>query len=1359
MTAEAQSKNIVSLALKAGYITQQQVSECLRARQVYNAQGKEPPAIEEILLEKGYIARQQIDQLSAGLQREARLFGEIVIKSGISDVEKVKECLLIQHQIKANKQVPPRIGEIMVSKGYLTVADVRKVLEEQNKRIVNCPMCKASFNVREYQPGDSINCRNCNASITVLENDQIQMSDNIAVGMTLIGDAPETRSQMPGSALGPGDVVGEFAIIDQLGLDIEGAIFKAQHTTKGAIVSLKVMKTSRFKDEASVNEFIDTLKRAARLRHANLRRILSAGQSGDNVFVAMEFLEGDSLRNLIKHEGQIYLQKAKFFIQKIAEVLKVVHAAGFVHGDIRPSNVFLDVSGQVKLMGLGMRPNIAENVKSLTGAGGLAPFHFAPEQVAEGGKVDQRTDIYGLGATFFNMLAGRAPFEGSSPFEILVRLQKDFLPSLKSYNAGIPDALCVVIEKMLKPRPKDRYKTVDDFLGDLVDPDSAFDRLIGESSDLLVGGHDEKDEDWIPLDFDLSKESISERAARRGETKTGGKLTGVIVLVVVLVLAAVGVIAGANFFGGGDADETAVKEWTGIVQTVNPGTGLDLNSQMVLIQNYVNKHQGQSGAGVARCLREANDLLARLGGRLENAAATLISNNIEKINGFCDPGPFIAPNSQRDPATFDARFGHAISILRDLIQREQDKYQSTDAWNRFLASKWEDNIVGRARTYLDWLNTIADEEIKKIGDDITNASVAARTESHINQRIEKFDSLYEIFKNNCGSEPPALAQLSAQATERQEALRASRTDLISKLRQRDVRYLKEQVTSSLSAAASAYEANLDALEAQFGIKSTLEYASYNASVDTIFAAYFRREYKVALDKITAATANFQLDRDRYLSADSNPTRHPIWSRLEAADQTEINMFAEGEKAEPQKHAEALLASIGNLKCRIEAEQACFALVKERAANLRSQQNGTVLRVTLENGKAYGFVDSNDEAVQLNSEVDNPGAAPRTVYAEWYFEGVNSPAGAKLTAEALVTILKTALREEEGSGRADAEKQKMVHLGLGLIMHRYAKILSPSEASDEGGAFGEQAINHLNIGREAESRLMRQPCSRFINVDQLISEVAGASNALSEDALNLLKQEYGRLNNELTTIEEWIRFLDRLKRERAQYAGDGAWASASSELDGWVKIIWQRQSRTSLEEMKFISFEDGLQGFQNISSRGSVIMRSGRMVIASGGVAGYPSEPSGKEYSRVRFRIYVPQPKSQEHADQLSFRVMFGGDEIQPIKCDGVWLRLLPQDASQVEQKRQKFAAQVFHRTGSTGYMPEDIGFELHVGEMNTIDLALKEDGFLLKVNGVAMPENARAFTRTPRAAAHPKVQIQSVPGPGPEIEIDWMQIS
>ena len=285
-------------------------------------------------------------------------------------------------------------------------------------------------------------------------------------------DLPPNLEPLPDGNLASvvnGKRIGEYVIIEPLGGGGGGRVFKARHQRMERTVAIKFLNKSLSSNVDMQKRFMREVQTAAKLLHPNIVTAFDAGQHQDNLYLVMEYVEGESLAEHVSNKGPIALRAATTCIIEVARALEYAHASGIIHRDVKPGNIMLASQGQIKVLDMGLArfqqvslPN-EETVTNndLTGHGFLVGTvgYISPEQVVNSHEVDQRTDIYGLGCTFHFLLTGKPPFSGTV-MQTLIAHARDPAPSLHASLDDVPAAVDHIFQKMLAKDRDERYTSM-----------------------------------------------------------------------------------------------------------------------------------------------------------------------------------------------------------------------------------------------------------------------------------------------------------------------------------------------------------------------------------------------------------------------------------------------------------------------------------------------------------------------------------------------------------------------------------------------------------------------------------------------------------------------------------------------------------------------------------------------------------------------------------------------------------------------------------------------------------------------------------------------------------------------------------
>jgi len=256
-----------------------------------------------------------------------------------------------------------------------------------------------------------------------------------------------------------------YRVMRKLGAGGMANVYLAEDQELGRRVAIKILNERHAGDEQFVERFRREAKNAASLSHQNIVSIYDRGEAEGTYYIAMEYLNGRSLRELILSRGPAPMSVAVDYARQILAALRFAHRNGIVHRDIKPHNVLVDPEGHVKVTDFGIARAGASQMTEEGSIIGTAQY-LSPEQ-ARGTQVDQRSDLYSLGIVLYEMLTGEVPFTGDSPVEIAMKHLSATPPPLREKRPEMPTSLEMVVLRALAKDPAARYQTADEMDADL----------------------------------------------------------------------------------------------------------------------------------------------------------------------------------------------------------------------------------------------------------------------------------------------------------------------------------------------------------------------------------------------------------------------------------------------------------------------------------------------------------------------------------------------------------------------------------------------------------------------------------------------------------------------------------------------------------------------------------------------------------------------------------------------------------------------------------------------------------------------------------------------------------------------------
>jgi serine/threonine protein kinase/formylglycine-generating enzyme required for sulfatase activity len=258
--------------------------------------------------------------------------------------------------------------------------------------------------------------------------------------------------------------LGEYRLVEKLGEGGMGAVYRAEHTRLKRQVAVKLLPKDSLQGSRAIARFSREMEAIGQLNHPNIVQAHDAREIAGNQVLAMEYVAGLDLGEMVNRVGPLAVTDACELIRQAACGLQYAHDRGLVHRDIKPSNLILSRDGQLKILDFGLaRLRGGEPARAeVTAAGqviGTADY-MAPEQVSDSHDVDIRADIYSLGCTFYKLLAGHAPFSGpryEKPVDKMLGHARDPVPPLREVRTEVSELLAAIVERMLAKEPAGRF--------------------------------------------------------------------------------------------------------------------------------------------------------------------------------------------------------------------------------------------------------------------------------------------------------------------------------------------------------------------------------------------------------------------------------------------------------------------------------------------------------------------------------------------------------------------------------------------------------------------------------------------------------------------------------------------------------------------------------------------------------------------------------------------------------------------------------------------------------------------------------------------------------------------------------------
>ena len=259
--------------------------------------------------------------------------------------------------------------------------------------------------------------------------------------------------------------LGKYKLLKRLGKGGMGEVFLGEDTKLGRKAAIKVLSKALAGREDFVARFYKEARAMARVSHENAVSVYDVDQDQNIHFVAMEFIDGQSMQKWMDDKGTLSVGDAVHVTLRCAEALQFAHSQNLIHRDIKPDNIMLTSKGKVKVADFGLAKATDEDLSMTASGTGLGtPYYMAPEQARNAKHVDNRADIYALGVTFYYFLTGKLPFTGSSTVEVITAKDKGRFESARKLNPQVPDRLDLFLAKMMDKDPERRFKDCEEVI-------------------------------------------------------------------------------------------------------------------------------------------------------------------------------------------------------------------------------------------------------------------------------------------------------------------------------------------------------------------------------------------------------------------------------------------------------------------------------------------------------------------------------------------------------------------------------------------------------------------------------------------------------------------------------------------------------------------------------------------------------------------------------------------------------------------------------------------------------------------------------------------------------------------------------
>lgn len=261
-------------------------------------------------------------------------------------------------------------------------------------------------------------------------------------------------------------IAGRYALKSIVGQGGMADVYLAEDTILKRTVAVKIMRSSLTGDPVYVTRFHREASAAAALSHKNIVEIYDVGEEDDNYYIVMEYVPGQTLKELIHKRGALHFVEAVDIMKQVVSATAKAHSMGIIHRDLKPQNIMVTDSGAVKIgdFGIASIQSLSQVTQTDTIMGSL---HYLAPEIARGEKATAQSDIYALGIVFYELLRGEVPFNGESPVNIALKHMRDEIPSVKEFNPSILQSVENVIIKATAKNVNDRYHSASQMYDDL----------------------------------------------------------------------------------------------------------------------------------------------------------------------------------------------------------------------------------------------------------------------------------------------------------------------------------------------------------------------------------------------------------------------------------------------------------------------------------------------------------------------------------------------------------------------------------------------------------------------------------------------------------------------------------------------------------------------------------------------------------------------------------------------------------------------------------------------------------------------------------------------------------------------------
>jgi len=337
--------------------------------------------------------------------------------------------------------------------------------------LLQCKKCSHFVELEGSAPS-RLKCPSCGETLDSSRDSVEPFAETVEVEMPPLSSPRrpygDSTVYIPPPAARRGDEFGNYKILDEISRGAMGIVYRARQINLNRVVALKLLIAGETASQDQIERFYRESQAVAKLRHTNIVPVYDMGKVGKQHYFTMEYVEGKPLEDMISRRGMPEKQ-ALDIIEQVGRALEHAHEQGIIHRDVKPGNVLVRKDGHVQVMDFGLAKEINTGRKMThSGVTVGTPHYMSPEQARGFSRgVDERTDIYSMGAVLYELLTGRPPFDGDSPVEVVLKVVQQEPVSIRKLKPRVSKDLETVVMKALDKDVSRRYQSIGEFLADL----------------------------------------------------------------------------------------------------------------------------------------------------------------------------------------------------------------------------------------------------------------------------------------------------------------------------------------------------------------------------------------------------------------------------------------------------------------------------------------------------------------------------------------------------------------------------------------------------------------------------------------------------------------------------------------------------------------------------------------------------------------------------------------------------------------------------------------------------------------------------------------------------------------------------